>query len=209
MSDLPFIVALTGGIASGKSAVADRLAALGAELIDADVVSRELVEPGEPALAEIVDAFGTGMLDAAGALDRRAMREHVFGDASARRHLEVILHPRVRSTLRARALASRAPYVVLAIPLLVEGSGYDWVDRVLVVDVPRGLQHARLTARDGITPGLADAMLDAQATREQRLQIADEVIANTGTLVDLDAAVASLHLRLLQLAKAKASRRDD
>ncbi len=209
MSDLPFIVALTGGIASGKSAVADRLAALGAELIDADVVSRELVEPGEPALAEIVEAFGPGMLDAAGALDRRAMREHVFGEPVARRRLEAILHPRVRSTLRARALASRAPYVVLAIPLLAEGSGYDWVDRVLVVDVPRGLQHARLTARDGITPGLADAMLDAQATREQRLQIADEVIANTGTLAELDRAVASLHLRLLQLAQAKDSLRDD
>lgn len=209
MSKHPFIAALTGGIASGKSAVTARLAALGAEVIDADVVARELVAPGQPALAEILAAFGPEMLDAGGALDRRAMRARVFGDAAERKRLENILHPLVRTALHRRALASQAPYVVLAIPLLAEASAYDWVDRVLVVDVPRELQHARLIARDGITPELADSMLDAQASREQRLSIADEVIDNSGSLIELDTRVADLHRRLLQLARAKESRNTD
>ncbi len=201
----PFVVALTGGIASGKSTVAGHLAGLGAELVDADIVARELVAPGQPALTEIVAAFGPEVLDAEGALDRRAMRTRVFGDPGSRHMLEAILHPRVRATLRDRSNASVAPYVVLAIPLLAEGRGYDWVDRVLVVDVPREVQHARLVARDGIPPDLADAMLDAQASREQRLAIADDVIDNSGTLEDLGTATAVLHRRYLDLARAKAA----
>lgn len=203
MRELPFTVALTGGIASGKSAVSDRFAELGAEVIDADRIARELVAPGQPALNEIAAAFGPEALDASGALDRRAMRERVFADPAARRRLEAILHPRVRQALRERARDSTAAYVVLAIPLLAESEGYDWTDRVLVVDTSRATQHRRLTARDGITPELADAMLDAQASREQRLALADDVIANDGTLSDLDARVAELHHRYLDMAARK------
>jgi dephospho-CoA kinase len=201
MRESPFCVALTGGVASGKSAVSERFAAHGIEVIDADLVARELVAPGMPALREIVALFGTGMLDDGGGLDRRAMRERVFADPDARRRLEGILHPRVRSTLHKRAGAALSAYVMLVIPLLAESGGaYAWVDRVLVVDVPREVQRARLMQRDGIGGSLADAMLDAQASREQRLAIADDIIANDGTLAQLDQRVAELHSRYLALA---------
>lgn len=200
----PYVVALTGGIASGKSAVAERFERLGVEVIDADRVARELVAPGQPALDEIAAAFGADALDASGALDRRRMRERVFADPAARRQLEAILHPRVRATLRERAQRSAGPYVLLAIPLLAESDGYDWIDRVLVVDVPRETQRERLIARDGITPQLAEAMLDAQASRERRLSIADDVIGNDGALSDLDAQVADLHGRYRSAAEKRA-----
>lgn len=205
MQALPFTVALTGGIASGKSTATRRFAELGAEVVDADLVARELVAPGQPALAEIAAVFGDDVLDADGALDRRAMRERVFADADARRRLEAILHPRVRATLHERAKRSTAPYAMLAIPLLVESQGYDWVDRVLVVDVSREVQRARLLARDGITAALAEAMLEAQASREERLAIADDVIANDGSLAELDAQVAVLHARYVAMAAAKSA----
>lgn len=203
-----YTVALTGGIASGKSAVSDRFAALGADVIDADLVSRELAAPGGAALAEITAAFGADVLASDGSLDRRAMRAIVFADESRRRRLEGILHPRVRDILRERAQAGAAAYALLVIPLLVESGHYDWVDRVLVVDVPRELQHARLVARDGITPALADAMLDAQASRAQRLAIADDVITNDGTLADLDARVRALHEQYLARARGESDRVD-
>ncbi len=206
MNFLPLTVALTGGIASGKSAVAARFAALGASVIDADVVARESVAPGSAALAEIVAAFGTGILDANAALDRRAMRERVFADADARRTLEGILHPRVRSALRERAAAVGGPYALLVIPLLVEGGQYEWVDRVVVADVPREVQRSRLLLRDRIASPLADAMLDAQVSREQRLAIADDVIDNSGTPEELAAQVAALHARYLELAKIRRQR---
>ena len=201
MGQSHFVVALTGGIASGKSAVAARFAARGAGVIDADVVARELVAPGQPALAEIVAAFGAQVLDADGALDRRALRERVFADAAARKRLEAILHPRVRVALRERAMAIEAPYALLVIPLLVESGHYDWVDRVVVVDAPRAMQRTRLIARDGIDASLADAMLDAQASREQRLAIADDVIDNDGVPADLDRAVDALHECFVELAQ--------
>jgi dephospho-CoA kinase len=197
-----FTVALTGGIASGKSAVSDRLGALGADVIDADLVSRELVAPGGVALGEIVAAFGKDVLGPDGTLDRRALRERVFADDALRRQLESILHPRVRDILRERAGTGSGAYALLVIPLLVESGHYGWVDRVLVVDVPREMQRARLVARDGITPELADAMLDAQASREQRLAIADDVVVNDATLADLDARVQGHHARYLALAQA-------
>lgn len=206
MDPLPFIVALTGGIASGKSAIADRFATLGASVLDADLVARELVVPGSPALAEIVGYFGASALDARGALDRRAMRARVFADADARHRLEAILHPRIRAALRERALAAAGPYVLLVIPLLTESGRYDWVDRVLVVDVARETQCERLLARDGITVVLADAMLDAQASREQRLAVADDVIENNGTLADLDAKIAALHAHYVSLGIERRSR---
>lgn len=198
-----YAVALTGGIASGKSAVAERFAALGVPLADADIAARELVRPGGAALAEIVEAFGADVLDASGALDRRAMRSRVFADTAARRRLESILHPRIRALLRQLCAEATAPYALVVVPLLVEGGRYEWVDRVLVVDVAREVQRTRLIARDGIAPELADAILDAQASREQRLAAADDIIDNSGTPADLDAKVHALHTRYLARAASK------
>jgi dephospho-CoA kinase len=188
----PFCVALTGGIASGKSECARRFAALGASVVDADVVARELVAPGMPALDEIATAFGAHMLDSTGSLERAEMRALVFGDAEARKKLEAILHPRVRAELRARAETVAGPYAMLVVPLYVESGGYDFVDRVCVVDLPRDVQLARAIARDRMTPSLAEAMLDAQATREQRLAMADDVIDNSGAPSALTAQTARL-----------------
>lgn len=190
-------IGLTGGVASGKSAVAERLLARGVPVLDADHVARELTERGSPVLDEIVRAFGGDFLLADGTLDRRALRERVFDDADARRRLEAILHPRIRALLEASAAAASAPYVVIAVPLLAEVGRYPWLDAVVVVDVPRALQRERLLVRDGVDDALAERMLDAQATRGQRLAIADYVIDNAGSLAALDAAVDSLHARLM------------
>lgn len=197
----PFTVALIGGIASGKSEVATRFAALGASVVDADVVARELVAPGMPALNQIAATFGAHMLDAAGSLERAEMRALVFGDAEARRKLEAILHPRVRTEMLVRADAAQGPYALLVVPLFVETGGYDWVDRVLAVDVTRAQQLARAIARDGVAPSLAEAMIDAQASREQRLAAADDVIDNAGRPDALDAQVTALHGCYLDLAR--------
>ncbi|MBD8871517.1 dephospho-CoA kinase [Rhodanobacter sp. DHB23] len=199
-----YIIALTGGIAAGKSAVTRRFAALGVPVHDADVAARDVVAPGNEGLADVVAAFGNGVLDAEGRLDRPAMRRHVFADPAARRTLEAIVHPRVRQWLHERALADTAPYCLLAIPLLVENIGhYRWVDRVLLVDAPVELQLARLIARDGIDEALALRMLAQQANREQRLTLAHDVIDNSGDEAALDAAVATLHRRYLALAAAR------
>ncbi len=196
----PFLVALTGGIASGKSTVADRFAALGVPILDADVVARELVEPPSAALEAIVARFGTQVLRPDGHLDRRRLRERIFADPAERLALEAILHPAIRRTLRDRATALSHAYGLIAIPLLSESSGYDWIDRVLVVDAPRAVQLERLLRRDGLSPALAESMLDAQASRERRLALADDVLDNGGTPEALDAQVRRLHARYLELA---------
>ena len=201
----PYVVALTGGIASGKSAVARRFEALGIMVYDADVAAREVVKPGSEGLAAIVQTFGPGVLAPDGQLDRAAMRRRVFADDMARRQLEAITHPRVRSWLRERAGADHGPYCLLAIPLLAENiAHYRWVDRVLVVDTTEAAQLARLMLRDGIDEALARRMIERQARREERLAIADDVIGNTGEEAALDAEVAALHQRYLALAKAQA-----
>lgn len=200
-----YIIGLTGGVASGKSEVERRFTALGVHVEDADRAARDAVAIGSEGLAALVDAFGTGVLAADGSLDRAAMRRRVFADEDARRRLEAIIHPRVRVALREACLAAPGPYAIAAIPLLAEGGGreaYPWLDRILVVDVPREAQLARLLQRDGIDRALAERMLGAQATREQRLAIADDVLVNDGTLADLDAPVAALHAQYLALAAA-------
>jgi len=196
----PYTVALTGGIASGKSEAARRFAALGASVVDADVVAHELVAPGMPALAEIAAAFGPEILDESGSLERAEMRALIFGNAEARRRLEAILHPRVRAEMLVRTDAATGPYALLVVPLYVETGGYDWVDRVVVVDLPRELQLARAIARDRMAPSLAEAMIDAQASREQRLAAADDVIDNSGTPDALAAQIAALHAKYVELA---------
>ncbi|WP_426285284.1 dephospho-CoA kinase [Luteibacter sp. E-22] len=196
-----FVVALTGGIASGKSAVERRFEALGIHAYDADVAARAVVEPGSEALAEVARVFGPGALDAGGRLDRAAMRQRVFDDPSARTRLESILHPRIRTWLRDAVAADRRPYCILSIPLLVENrEHYAWVDRVLVVDAPEDVRIERLTRRDGIDAGLAAKMIEAQASRERRLAIADDVIVNDGDEAALDTKVAALDRRYRELA---------
>jgi dephospho-CoA kinase len=198
-----FVVALTGGVASGKSAVERRFEALGINIYNADVAARAVVVPGSDGLAAVVSAFGEDALDASGQLDRPAMRQRVFSYADERHRLEAILHPRIRAWLREHAAADRGPYCLLSIPLLAEHIGhYRWVDRVLVVDAPETLQIARLIRRDGVDAALAERMLANQASRAQRLKLADDVIDNSGTEAALDAQVAALHARYLELAGA-------
>jgi dephospho-CoA kinase len=194
------VVALTGGVAAGKSAVTRRFGALGVPVHDADVAAREVIAPGSEGLAEVVSAFGADVLDERGQLDRPSMRRRVFADPAARRRLEAIIHPRVRAWLRERALTDSKPYCLLAIPLLAENiAEYRWVDRVLVVDVPESVQLARLIARDGVDETLARRMIEQQASRADRLALADDVIDNRGDESALDQAVAELHRRYLAL----------
>jgi dephospho-CoA kinase len=195
------VIALTGGVAAGKSAVARRFEALGVGVYDADVAAREVVEPGTVGLAAVVDAFGSGVLDGLGRLDRPAMRQRVFADPAARRTLEAVIHPRVRQWLHDHVLADTGPYCLLAIPLLAENiEHYRWVDRVLLVDAPESVQLARLMIRDGIDEALARRMLAHQASRAERLALADDVIENSGDEAALDHAAAKLHQSYLALA---------
>ncbi|MBB6574826.1 dephospho-CoA kinase [Xanthomonas arboricola] len=192
MSD--FIVGLTGGIASGKSALAAEFEKLGVPVVDADIVARQVVAPG-PILDAITEQFGAEVLLTDGTLDRQTLRQRVFADTAQRRVLEGITHPAIRSELQRAALAALAPYAIVAIPLLTEAggrAGYPWLDRILVVDVPVALQHQRLMQRDAATAELADRMIAAQATREQRLAIADDVVCNDGVLEQLTQATHRL-----------------
>ena len=191
-------VGLTGGIASGKSAATRAFEALGLAVIDADVVARTVVARGSPGLAAVVEHFGVDVLDATGHLDRAAMRRRVFADPDARAALDAIVHPLVRNGLRVQADALDVDIVIVAIPLLAEGSGrfaYPWLDRIVLIDAPVAAQRARLMQRDGIDVALADAMIGAQASRAQRLAIADEVIVNDADEAALMASVAWLHAR--------------
>ena len=196
-------VSLTGGIASGKSTVADLFARLGVPVIDTDVIARQVVEPGHPALAQVVAAFGSAILDADGRLDRRRMRERIFADSDARRQLEAILHPAIRAEMERQSRAAGGPYQVLVIPLLAEGGRRDHVDRVLLVDVPEELQVQRLMLRDGVSREQAQASLNAQATRTQRLAMADDIVRNTGQVAELEEQVAGLHEKYVKIAGGK------
>jgi len=193
------IVGLTGGIGCGKSLATTHFRALGVPVLDADEIVRELTEPGAPALQEIAARFGSEFVDKAGALDRRRLRERVFGDERARRALEGILHPRVRAGIRNRLKEIDAPYCLLAVPLLVETGMQDLVHRVLVIDCDPETQLARVMRRDGATETQTRAILSAQATRAERLAAAQDVIENDGNLEGLERAVESLHARYLAL----------
>lgn len=203
-----YVVAVTGGIASGKSAFADFLHAAGAALIDADVVAREVVAVGSPALTEIAAHFGAGILLPDGNLDRAALRARVFENADERVWLEGLLHPLIRARMRAQAEAAEAPYVVAVIPLLAEGGGrknYPWVDRIAVVDVPESVQAERLMSRDKTDAALAQKMIAAQATRAQRLGIADDVVNNASTLDALQRSARCLDVLYRNLAAVEMS----
>ena len=204
----PLRIGLTGGIASGKSMVTQRFAELGVPVIDADVASRSVVEPGKPGLAQVVRRFGVGVLDADGRLDRRALRSLIFKDSSLRQALDAILHPLIRAEMEREAAEANGPYVVMAIPLLVEGgSPGKRVDRVLVADADETLQIQRLRARDGSSEDEARAILVSQASRTARLAAADDVLLNTGSVAELRQAVDRLHEQYLQQAQTSSSRR--
>jgi len=198
---MPFTVALTGGIASGKSAVEQRFRALGVHVYDADQASRFVVELGSDGLAATVEAFGSEVLDSHGRLDRPRMRERVFSDPTARKTLEAIVHPRVRQWMLEQVQADESPYVMLAIPLLAENIGhYRWVDRILVVDAPESIQLQRLMRRDGMDEDLAVRILATQTSRTARLALADDVIDNGGPEAALEPQVAALHQRYLAMS---------
>lgn len=198
--DKPLRVGLTGGIASGKSTVADMFVDLGVPVIDTDVIAREVVQPGQPALEEIRDTFGDGVIAADGTLDRAAMRAIVFGDDSARRRLEAILHPRIGAATRQQADAAGGDYQVIVVPLLVGSALRAYVDRVLVVDCDEETQVARLLARDAETEAQARRILAAQSSRDERLAIADDVITNGGDLEETREQVLALHRHYLREA---------
>jgi dephospho-CoA kinase len=193
-------IALTGGIASGKSTVARLFAALGAVLIDTDQVARDVVAPPSPALDRIVARFGAGVLQPDGGLDRAALRRIVFEDDAARRDLEAITHPAIRAETHRRCASMGGPYQLVAIPLLVESGAVDEYDRVLLVDASEATQLSRLMLRDGLTRDAAARMLAAQATRDARRAVADDIIVNDGDVAALAPQVEALHRRYLALA---------
>jgi dephospho-CoA kinase len=199
-------IGLTGGIASGKSIVTQRFAELGVPVIDADVVARQVVEPGQVGLERVVQRFGPGVLDASGKLDRRALREMIFKDPASRQALDAMLHPLIRAAMEQEAADAKGPYLVMAIPLLIEsGRAHERVDRVLVVDVDEAQQLKRVQARDGSTAEQARAILASQASREARLAAADDVLNNNGSVADLRQAVHVLHEKYLHLAHSPPS----
>jgi dephospho-CoA kinase len=194
------IVGLTGGIGSGKSTVIKRFVELGVPVIDADEIAHDLVRPGQPALQTIIDEFGSGLLTAQGELDRTQLRRIVFTDPARRKMLESILHPLIRTEMLRRADEIKFSYCVFCIPLLVETHQTGMVDRVLVIDSPEKLQAQRIKRRDGLPDTEIKAILAAQATPEDRLTVADDVIVNDRSLDDIYRQVDELHQKYLKLA---------
>lgn len=184
---------LIGGIASGKTAVSDRFAALGVPVIDTDRIAHEIVEPGQPALQRIAEAFGPEFLDADGQLDRRRMREAIFTDPALKSRLEGILHPIIAEEALRQVRVAQSPYCILVIPLYAESARWPFIDRVLVVDVDEATQIERVMARDGIDHAQAEAILQAQSSRRERLALADDVIDNSGSPEQLQTRVEELH----------------
>lgn len=196
-----FIVGLTGGIGSGKSSVANLFVERGAVLVDTDAIAHELTAPGGEAMPALQEAFGTAVADATGALDRAAMRQRVFADPAARGRLEGILHPMIRQQSEARCRAAASPYVILAVPLLIESGNFrQRCQRIVVVDCPENLQIERVMARNGLSEAEVRAIMAVQATRSQRLAAADDVVVNDADLAALNSQVEALHSKYLRLS---------
>ncbi len=195
-----FTVVLTGGIASGKTAVSDCFSRLGVPVIDTDRIAREVVEPGQPALKQVREDFGSDYLDTEGRLDRRKMREAIFTDPAMKTRLERILHPLIAKKVIERVSEVEAPYCLLVIPLYAESRAYEWINRVLVVDVSEEIQLERVMARDQISRQQAQTILNAQSTRQQRKALADDIIDNSGDLTKLEDKVKKLHEHYLRIA---------
>jgi dephospho-CoA kinase len=194
MQKIPLVVGLTGGIGSGKSLVAKAFMALGVPVICTDAIARAQVEPGQPALTEVVARFGAGILLPGGGLDRAAMRQRVFADPESRSALEAILHPRIRAEVEARISTATTPYIVVDIPLLAEaGDSYrPLLDRVLVVECDAAARRQRVMLRDGATAEQVDAMMAAQVADDARRSIADDVLINQGSLEEVADRVSAL-----------------
>lgn len=198
---MSYRVGLTGGIGSGKSTVAALFAELDVPVIDTDAISRHLTQPGGAALPAIQTEFGEDYLDASGALDRVKMRQLVFSDHTARQQLEKILHPLILAQAKTLSESSPAPYVLVVVPLLFETSDYrNWLNHTVVVDCPEELQLARATKRDGLSEKTVRAIMARQLLRAQRLQLADDVITNDGSLAQLRQQISRLHQNYLKLA---------
>ena len=195
-----FVVGLTGGIGSGKTAASDYLASLGVVVVDADQVSRQVVEPGKPALKEIRKRFGDEVLREDGTLNRPALREIVFADRQARADLERITHPAIGQEIRRQLKAARSPYTVLVSPLLLETDQYSLVDRVLLIDVPEALQRTRTAQRDGVPESQVEAIMQAQMSREHRREKANDIVVNDDSLEALQRQLDTLHHKYLELA---------
>lgn len=200
-----FVVGVTGGIGSGKTAATDCFHDLGIDIVDADLASRVVVEPGTPALRHIAEHFGSTILQADGTLDRAALRRIIFQDPAAKQWLEQLLHPLIGAEIRRQLQGASSPYVVFVSPLLVETSQRAFCDRILVIDVPEDVQLQRTMTRDSNDAEQVRRIIASQASRAQRLELADDVIENTGSLEQLRAAVARLHARYLELAHTRAA----
>ncbi|MGD9661451.1 MAG: dephospho-CoA kinase [Porticoccaceae bacterium] len=196
-----YVVGLTGGIGSGKSAVGNCFRELGINVVDADQMARRVVEPGTPALAAIADHFGEGIVLADGSLNRAALRKRIFADSDAKAWLEQLLHPLIRELTRTELECSQSPYAILESPLLIEMGQNATVNRVLVVDVPEEIQVARACARDDNSETQIRAIIASQIGRQDRLAAADDVIDNTCPLEELPALVAKLHHRYTELSQ--------
>lgn len=195
-----YIVAVTGGIGSGKSTVANAFSDLGIDIIDADIIARQVVEPNTPALQAIETHFGRAMINSDGSLNRRLLRERIFADASEKHWLNALLHPIIQQETRRQIAAARSPYVLWVVPLLVENHLQEKADRVFVIDVSPETQIQRTIARDGVSREHAEQILTAQATRDARLAVADDVIDNNGAPDAIASDVARLHEQYLTLA---------
>ncbi|MCG5501001.1 dephospho-CoA kinase [Ectothiorhodospira lacustris] len=195
-------IGLTGGIGSGKSTVSRLFEDRGAAVIDSDIIARRVVEPGSPGLTALVETFGTQILKDDGTLDRAAMRDMVFRNSQTRHRLESLLHPMIWDAIEQEKSKIATPYCVLVVPLLVESGAQGRVDRILLVDCSVPSQRERAGRRDGVSPQQIQAILDAQATREQRLAAADDIIDNEKSVDTLPAQVEALHQRYLRMATA-------
>lgn len=193
-------VYLTGGIGSGKTLVSDLFAEKGIPVIDTDLISRELVQPGQTALQEIQDTFGADILTSSGELDRRKLRERIFQNPAARDSLEAILHPKIYAETERRLTRLNSPYALIVVPLLVETGKTERADRILVVDTPPELQKARVRNRDNVSDEQIEQILASQASREERLNLTDDIIENDGTIEDVRQQVDLLHEKYLKLA---------
>ena len=201
MNSSLFLIGLTGGIGSGKSAAADRLAELGATIVDSDVVAHQVTAPAGAAIAGIREAFGDDVITADGALDRKAMRDLAFSDPQARRRLEAVVHPTIRAECDRLVRAASGPYAVLVVPLLIESKAYrERCDRICVVDCPVEIQIARVMTRSHLPEDQVRAIIAVQASREERLAAADDVIDNSGDRSALVAQVDRLHAQYLAAA---------
>ncbi|HEH9405594.1 dephospho-CoA kinase [Aeromonas bestiarum] len=201
-----YVVAITGGIGSGKTTIANQFAELGIDVVDADVIAREVVEPGAPALAAIAAHFGPDVIAADGQLDRRSLRERVFSDPDAKAWLNALLHPLIRQEMLRQCAAAHSPYCLLVVPLLVENKLTDLANRVLVIDVDEATQIERTCRRDGVSREQAQAILAAQASRAERLAAADDVLDNkNGAPETIKPRILALHETYMAFASQQAS----